>query len=94
MIKSKNKLAHLNKELGNLYEGRNISWVGDNSLKQVSDVENFYTVQCNENFSKENFENEYERTNDLLKTELETIFGDGTKFYLIISGDIQCLKTF
>ena len=77
MIKSKNKLAHLNKELGNLYEGRNISWVGDNSLKQVSDVENFYTVQCNENFSKENFENEYERTNDLLKTELETIFGDG-----------------
>ena len=77
MVKSKNKISEYNKELGNMFTDQDISWVGDNTLKKVSVEENFYTVQCSPEFSFKHFDLEYDKTNDLLKKELTSIFGKG-----------------
>tara|TARA_B100000674_G_scaffold245108_1_gene201962 strand:- start:1841 stop:2806 length:966 start_codon:yes stop_codon:yes gene_type:complete len=75
MIKSKNKLLNLNKELGSELDFKNISWVGDNYIKKVSEIENFYTVQCSPKFSLEHFDLEYEEINQILNKNLKDIFG-------------------
>ena len=82
MIKSEMKLSKLNKHIGTDFSNGNISWIGDNHRKKVSSVENYYTIQCSPEFSFENFDNEYNETNEKLKPEIENIFGSS---YQILS---------
>ena len=82
MIKSEIKLSNLDKHIGRDVDSKNISWIGDNYGKKVSSIENYYTIQCSPEFSYENFENEYDETNEKLKHEMEKIFGSN---YQILS---------
>ena len=82
MIKSEIKLSNLDKHIGTDVDSKNISWIGDNYRKKVSSIENYYTIQCSPEFSYENFENEYDETNEKLKHEMEKIFGSN---YQILS---------
>mgnify|MGYP001249071476 FL=1 len=82
MIKSEIKLSNLDKHIGTDVDSKNISWIGDNYRKKVSSIENYYTIQCSPEFSYENFENEYDETNEKLKHDMEKIFGSN---YQILS---------
>ena len=82
MIKSEIKLSNLEKHIGTDVDSKDISWIGDNYGKKVSSIENYYTIQCSPEFSYENFENEYDETNEKLKHEMEKIFGSN---YQILS---------
>jgi len=82
MIKSEIKLSNLDKHIGTDVDSKDISWIGDNYGKKVSNIENYYTIQCSPEFSYENFENEYDETNEKLKHEMEKIFGSN---YQILS---------
>ena len=82
MIKSEIKLSNLDKHIGTDVDSKDISWIGDNFGKKVSNIENYYTIQCSPEFSYENFENEYDETNKKLKHEMEKIFGSN---YQILS---------
>ena len=82
MIKSEIKLSNLDKHIGRDVDSKNISWIGDNYGKKVSSIENYYTIQCSPEFSYENFDNEYDETNEKLKHEMEKIFGSN---YQILS---------
>ena len=82
MIKSEIKLSNLDKHIGTDVDSKDISWIGDNYGKKVSSIENYYTIQCSPEFSYENFENEYDETNEKLKHEMEKIFGSN---YQILS---------
>ena len=82
MIKSEIKLSNLDKHIGTDVDSKYISWIGDNYGKKVSNIENYYTIQCSPEFSYENFENEYDETNEKLKHEMEKIFGSN---YQILS---------
>ncbi len=82
MIKSEIKLPNLDKHIGTDVDSKNISWIGDNYRKKVSSIENYYTIQCSPEFSYENFENEYDETNEKLKHDMEKIFGSN---YQILS---------
>ena len=82
MIKSEIKLSNLEKHIGTDVDSKDISWIGDNYGKKVSNIENYYTIQCSPEFSYENFENEYDETNEKLKHEMEKIFGSN---YQILS---------
>jgi len=82
MIKSEIKLSNLDKHIGTDVDSKDISWIGDNYGKKVSNIENYYTIQCSPEFSYENFENDYDETNKKLKHEMEKIFGSN---YQILS---------
>ena len=82
MIKSEIKLSNLEKHIGTDVDSKDISWIGDNYGKKVSSIENYYTIQCSPEFSYENFENEYDETNEKLKHDMEKIFGSN---YQILS---------